>query len=273
MRLKKNTSKGQRRDVTDFIRPTSTPFLDGDKIYRPHKSSFIVYPLSGSPPYISDQPPGVWKLPLNQKLLGAPFPAGWSTKKTNRSLVIKTNKDKTWRMPPGEVRVLSPTVKQLLGISAIVPSQPENIDINWIDSKRGRIAPAGSQQRKIRKMKSRELNNAGRQLAAAGFQTNQIEIHDGWAIDINGDDKEEAILRTHTNQVEAIYILDKDADNNSRTFVFETQHAKHGKRPAPTPFAFSMGDIVIVAWSGTEGQKKYTEWLTTDRDGYILRGK
>ena len=125
-----------------------------------------MYPLSGSPPYISDQPPGSGNF---HSIKNCSVPRFLRGNQENKPFSCYQNQQgQTW-YATWWVRVLSPTVKHHWASRRLyLPTR--NIDINWIDSKRGRIAPAGSQQRVILKMKSRELIMRGDNLLQPAFK-------------------------------------------------------------------------------------------------------
>ncbi len=262
---------GNRKQITDFVRSNSTPLLFESKIYLPYRTSYLTLPIDGSPAYMSESPPGVWKIPLNKDLRGERLPKDWKLSLADQKLVVRAPNLNDWIMPNGEVRVISPMVKHVLGIQEVVPRQPDRIDIEWTIKKRGHEPPEGTEKIKARQLKPSEISNAGLQLSAAGFISREVEIYDGWVFDINGDDAPEAIIRAQLNGNEVVFILDRNHSDGPRTFVFGTQHAAHGNRPAPTPFAFNYGDLPIFAWSGTENGQNYIEWIHMDRDGFQVQ--
>ena len=134
----------------------------------------------------------------------------------------------------------------------------------------GLKGPAGASNVSISKISSKKIREISLQLNGAGFKSSELEMYDAWLVDLNKDGVNEKVVRLNIRGAEAVAIL-AESPSGPRTYIYSTDHAAHGKRPATQPFAFEQDGKVIFAWTGKEG-KRYVEWIHEDRGGFVVRG-
>ena len=256
-----------RGNLQVFTKLKKKPFLYENSLYSQHNNAFVVFPLDGNPPFISEKPPGTWKLMMGKKIKGANIPASWTVENKEG---IEVDLGETERnLPSGALVMFSPHASDFLGLSRIVPVSLEPPLVEWNRQKR----PRGSVVLDVEALSPSGVNSASKQVFAAGFGSADIEVYDGWSLDIDRDDEEERILRLSIGEKEALAVLDYDNESGPKTYIFETNHAIHGSTRAPVPQAFEQDDKTILYWTGREGQLRYIEWVFALGTGYEMGHK
>lgn len=268
----KDKSQGNTRS---FVKLKKIAYLSEDMIYMPYKSSFLVYPIDGSPPFLSEKPPGVWKIKMGKKVKGDKKPKSWKVKKTKTKLNVSTTKMPQWDLPKGNLRIFSPLAADVLGLKGIIPQNFVPLSVNWRSTRRGMLPPKRVKNIRVSKMDISEIQTASYQIFATGFKSSQLEVFDGWYVNLDEDDDDETVLRLVIDEQEAVAILDKDEVFGPRTYFFKTDHASQRGKRGPTPKAFFLegdGDksIPIFYWSGSLGREKYVEWIHPQGSGYHM---
>ena len=263
-------SKTGRRDIRSFLTFRTPPVIFEDKIYVPFNKIFAVFPLSGAAPYLSEERPGVWKVPISKKLTGEKLPKNWKLFMKDDQLIVRSSQFGDWKVPNGQLRILSPIASFVLGFAHVVPLPAQPISIEWIEGKSGLKPPTDAPKVQISKISSKKIREISLQLIGAGFTTSELEMYDAWLVDLDKDGTMEKVIRLNIRGSEAVAILD-ERETGSATYIYSTEHAAHGKRPATQPFAFEQDGKIIFAWTGKEG-KRYVEWIHEDRGGFVIRG-
>lgn len=257
-----------RGNLQVFTKLKKKPYLYKGELYSQHNNAFVVFPLDGNPPFISEKPPGTWKLMMGKKIKGAKIPPSW-TVENKEGIEVDLGAEAERTLPSGALVVLSPHASHFLGLSEIKPRTLEPPLIDWNRQKR----PQGSIIVDVEPLSSAAVNSASTQIFAAGFGSSDIEVYDGWSIDLDRDDEEERVLRLSIGDKEALAILDYDKEIGPKTYLFETNHAIHGSTRAPVPQAFEQGEQTILYWAGREGQIRYLEWVFALGTGYDMGHK
>ncbi|MEC7986811.1 MAG: hypothetical protein VX278_16705, partial [Myxococcota bacterium] len=268
----KDRSQGNTRS---FVKIRKIAYLSEDMIYMPYKSSYLVYPIDGSPAFLSEKPPGVWKIKMGRKVKGDKEPKSWTVEKEEEHLMVKTSTMPPWQMPKGNLRIFSPLASDVLGLKGIVPQNFVPVAVNWRSTRYGLVPPKRVRNIEVGKMDVAEIQAASYQIFAAGFKSEELEVFDGWFVNLDDDDDDESILRLLINGEGAVAILDKDEVFGPRTYFFESDNVSPRGKRGPTPKAFFAEgegdkDIPIFYWSGTIGREKYVEWIHPQGSGYHM---
>lgn len=275
-----DVQSGARKDFTSFVRRNGDAILFEQKIWvrveKPddgtNSFSFAVYPLSGAAPWLSDQPPGAFKITLDNTFKGTGFSQGWSVQGVGNGIkVIRPNDASEWVVPSGEIRLLSPLIQNLLGLDSIDVAKHHTPTVHWSVDKQGvSTQPPVSGNITVKKLDDNIIKALRYHISGAGFDLNSLEIFDGYDVDLDIDGNYEKVLRGSYQQQEVVLILDRDKINGNRTFIYTTDHAKNGNLAAPVPFAFLAEDQVIFAWSGIEDKQSYVEMLYAQDGSFVM---
>ena len=257
-----------RGNLQVFTKLKKKPYLYEGSLYSQHNNAYVVFPLDGNPPFISEKPPGTWKLMMGKKIKGAKIPASW-TVENREGIEVDLGGETERSLPSGALVMFSPHASEFLGLSDIEPVSLEAPLLEWNRQKR----PRGSIFLEVEPISSSGVNSATKQVFAAGFSSADIEVYDGWSLDLDRDDEEERILRLSIGDKEALAVLDYDKELGPKTYLFETNHAIHGSTRAPVPQAFEQDGKTFLYWTGREGQIRYIEWVFAFGTGYDMGHK
>jgi hypothetical protein len=255
-------------NTPSFTKLKKKPYLFEGNLYSAHNNAFLVYPIDGNPPFLSEKPPGTWKIMMGKKVKGAPVPQKWSVD-TRDGIQVDMGADSERELPSGELRVFSPQASQILGLNTIEPVSLTEPTIEWNRQK----PPRGVVSVDVDVLEASGINNASTQLFAAGFNASDIEVYDGWLLDLDGDGDQERVLRLSINAQETLAVLDYEKDIGPKTYLFQSDHAIHGSTRAPVPRAFEQDGKTVLYWSGREGQLRYLEWVFPLGTGYEMGHK
>ena len=251
-----------------FTKLKKKPYLYGDHLYSQHNNAFVVFPIDGNPPFISEKPPGTWKLMMGKKVKGANIPSSW-TVDNKEGIEVDLGGEVERTLPSGALVMFSAHTSHFLGLNDITPVSLETPVVEWNRQKR----PRGSISVDVEPLSASALNSASKQIFAAGFTSSGIEVYDGWTLDLDRDEEDERVLRLSIGDKEALAVLDYDKEIGPKTYLFETNHAIHGSTRAPVPRAFEQGDQTVLYWTGREGQVRYIEWVFALGTGYDMGHK
>ena len=255
-------------NIQAFTKLKKKPYLFEHSLYSKHNNAFVIFPLDGNPPFIGEKPPGTWKLLMGKKVKGIEIPQTWTVDNKD-GIEVDLGGEAERSLPSGELVSLSPHATMFLGLDTITLVSLEKPLVEWNRQK----PPKGSSEIEVNPLSSSSLNNASTQIFAAGFRSSDVEIYDGWSVDLDRDDEDERIIRLSLNDKEALAVLDYDKDIGPKTYIFETNHAIHGTTRAPVPRAFEQNDETILYWTGKEGQLRYMEWVFSYGTGFEMGHK
>jgi hypothetical protein len=119
-------------------------------------------------------------------------------------------------------------------------------------------------------MQEQALLGAGLQIASAGLKTDQVELADGWEVDLDNDGHQEKILRGKYQNQEVVIILDDDQIQGKRTYVYASDHSMNGGSSAPAPKAIVHNKERAFYWAGKEDSKSYVVQVFLDRGGFSI---
>ena len=255
-------------NTASFTKLKKKPYIDEAKIYSEHNNAYLVYPIDGNPPFLTEKPPSTWKLMMGKDFNGVEIPKKW-TVRTNDGISVDMGAAGERTLPSGELRIFSPQASLLLGLNTIEPVALTEPSISWAKQK----PPKEASPLDVEALDAAAINKASTQLFAAGFDASEIEVYDGWAIDLDSDKEEERILRLSINNREALAVLDYTEVDGPKTYLFETNHAIHGTTRAPVPRAFLLDKLVVFYWMGKEEQVRYADWVFPFGTGYKLSHK
>jgi hypothetical protein len=209
---------------------------------------------------------------LDTTLRGAGIPTGWGIQGVPDGIQITTSLETNWNVPSGEMRFFSPLVLDLLGMSGFeeplegIPVVEWDVDIGGIYS-----APLGSVPMDIRKLTEQEIKGTRYHIGGAGLDPYQLNVVDGFAVDLDNDRKAEKVIRAVYKEREVVLILDVDEKLGNRTFIYSTDHAINGKSVSATPFAIKVGEQVAFGWSGVESKKTYFEMIYSQNGAFVIK--
>ena len=97
-----------------------SPVLSGSHLFLQSGSFWLVYPIDGGAPWLTDRAP-TGMIPLTSELVGSGPPAGFSLSKEGEDLLLRSDAlSEPWVMPPGEVRFLSALAQPVLGSNGVL---------------------------------------------------------------------------------------------------------------------------------------------------------
>ncbi|MEL6343432.1 MAG: hypothetical protein AAFV53_09875 [Myxococcota bacterium] len=258
------------------------PKLARGQLYLTAGRIWVVYPMNGGPPWMTDRAPPLGMLPvLSTTLRGTRPPAGWSLSRQGDAMVLINPKDRgsRWEMPLGEVRFLSPLMQRVLDISpaALAQRDPETPPITaaagWTVDRRNNLVsapPQGAIEAPVQAITGADLDDVQKRVISAGLSVPSMEILDAWAMDLDLDGEMESVLRLRAQSRGILAVLDVHPEYGNRLFVFGTNHVATATGPAAPPFGFSLHGRPYLAWAGISSPKEnYIE--TVRYDGVSFR--
>ena len=263
--------KRGRRNFTSFVRKSGEPILFEGHINVPVNKSFAIYPVSGGTPWLTDKPPGAMRVQMDNTLRGSGLPKDWVLQGADNGIEVRASEVgiDSWILPRGELRFFSPLIRQLLGIKDIdfdistMPSVEWVVDANGVSSAPSDLLPID-----FRKLSEEQIKALRYHIGGAGLDPYNLKVVDGYALDLDGDNKDEKVLRAQYKEYEVVVVLDVDDTLGNRTWIFGTEHAIHGKMAPPNPMALVVGDQRVFAWSGVEDGKPYLETIYTEQGSF-----
>jgi hypothetical protein len=149
--------------------------------------------------------------------------------------------------------------------------------VEWAVDDRGvSSAPIGSIPVDISKLTEDDIRKFRYHLGGAGFETSRINVIDGYSVDLDDDNQQEAVLRVILDGIEVVLILDTDEKLGNRAFIYSTEHAFNGKNeagleiPSALPFAIKVDDQILFCWSGMEDEKPYLEIVYSQDGSFVI---
>lgn len=231
-----------------------SPVLSGSHLFLQSGSFWLVYPIDGGAPWLTDRAP-TGMIPLTSELVGSGPPAGFSLSQEGDDLLLRSDAlSEPWVMPPGEVRFLSALAQQVLGVGPslladVKPGAPAlSAVVPWARDASGNVAaspPRGGRSVSLTKLNEAALEKA-RLRVASGVDLDRLEIVDGWGLDMDADGVEEIFLRTRFNDQGTIIVLDVHSTLGNRLFLFDAPSVAMPN----TPFAFHYGGHFYFSWGG-----------------------
>ena len=263
--------KRGRRDFTSFVRKSGEPILFDGNIYVPVNKSFAIYPVTGSTPWLTDKPPGAMRTQMDNTLRGAGLPAGWKLEGAGNGIAVSSPDIEQWELPRGELRFFSPLMRQLLGILDLDYDTASLPEVAWtVDAKGVSTAPEELLPVDYRKLTEEQIKSLRYHIGGAGLDPYNLKVVDGYALDLDGDNKDEKVLRAQYKEFEVVVVLDVDSKNGNRTWIFGTEHAIHGKMAPPAPITMVVGDQRVFAWSGVEDGESYLEVIYSEEGSFNM---
>jgi hypothetical protein len=263
--------KRGRRNFTSFVRKSGEPILFEGNIYVPVNKSFAIYPVSGGTPWLTDKPPGAMRTQMDNTLRGTGLPPEWKMQGAGEGIAVSGPNIENWVLPRGELRFLSPLMKEMLGIHNVAYDQSDNPDIVWsVDEKGVSSLPETVLPVDFRKLTEEQIKALRYHIGGAGLDPYNLKVVDGYALDLDGDGTDEKVLRAQYKEYEVAVVLDVDSTLGNRTWIFGTQHAIHGKMAPPSPMTAVVGDQRVFAWSGVEDGVAYLEVIYSEKNSFNM---
>ena len=266
--------KRGRANFTSFVRKTGEPILFEQNIYVPVNKSFAIYPVSGATPWLTDKPPGAMQTQMDNTLRGSGLPPEWKLQGASEGIRISypdIAESDEWILPRGEMRFLSPLMRELLDIKDISFEESTPPDILWqVDAEGVSSVPESLLSVDFRKLTEEQIKALRYHIGGAGFDPYNLKVVDGYALDLDQDGRDEKLLRAQYKESEVVLVLDVDDQHGNRTWIFGTNHAIHGKMAPPTPMTAVVGDQRMIAWSGIEDGQPYLEIVYSDAGSFNI---
>ena len=265
--------KRGRRNFTSFVRKSGEPILFEGHIYVPVNKSFAIYPVSGSTPWLTDKPPGAMRTQMDNTLRGTAVPPTWKLQGMGNGIQVSTGSTSEWVLPRGELRFFSPLMQDLLGIGDRDVQYDDSTvpEVSWVVNDKGiSEAPENLLPVDSRKLTEEQIKALRYHIGGSGLDPYNLKVVDGYSLDLDGDNKDEKVLRAQYKEYEVAVVLDVDDTFGNRTWIFGTQHAIHGKMAPPSPMSFVVGDQRVFAWSGVEDGTPYVEVIYSEKGSFNM---
>jgi len=237
--------------------------LSDGHIFRQAGRVWLVYPIDGGPPWLTDRAPAQRSL-LTSALAGSGAPAGMSLSTQDDALLLSGGGiTERWVMPKGEVRFLSAMVQKVLDIH---PSLLDSVKIGapalsavvpWPKEPEGYLTaapPSGGRSVTLTSLNEAAIERA-RLRVASGAEIDNLEIIDGWGLDMDADGAEEVFLRAHVDGRGVLIVLDVHPDLGNRLFLYESPNVGTPSTPQSRPYAFHYGGHFYLAWAGVASEQ------------------
>ena len=264
----KNT---KHANFTHFVAPGGVAVLFEQRLHVPVGNSFAIFPLDGGVPWLGDKPPGQMRVVMNNTIRGTGNPIGWSLGVKDGKVAVNAAATEGWTVPmEGEIRFLSPTAMQLLGLSALQIQAPTAPQLAWSDPNDKAAIPTGATQIPLQKLADQSILQLRYHLGSTSILPERVEVIDAYALNLDADSGVERIVRAKVDGHEVVLVLDKDESLGHRTFIYRTNHAIHGNVAAPAPVAFQLGEQRYFSWAGQEDSTQYRETIYGDLGGFVI---
>ncbi|MFT5681397.1 MAG: hypothetical protein ACI8RZ_002303 [Myxococcota bacterium] len=238
--------------------PGGSPTLSDGRLFLQSGRVWVVYPIDGGPPWLTDRAPTGSAI-LTTALIGTGPPPGLSLSRVDEQLVLSgTDATEPWVMPSGEVRFLSAMAQKVLGVgpallAEVKPGAPALSDVvPWAKEASGYLTaapPSGARSVTLTSLNDAAIEKA-RLRVASGVDLDNLEIIDGWGLDMDADGAEEIFLRTLVDGRGTLIVLDVHPTLGNRLFLYASPNAGTPSAPQNKPFAFHYGGHFYMAWAG-----------------------
>lgn len=275
----------QERPNTRAYAPAvqGAPQLSSGQLYLPAGRVWVVYPMNGGPPWMTDRaPPQSAQTILSPQLRGTRPPTGWRLSRQQNAMVLinPSVPGSRWEMPLGEVRFLSPLMQRVLGVEpASLRAQPQGAaavtaGAGWVKNKRGDLRskpPEGAVPIEVEGLSDEQVHNAQMRVVSAGLELKSLEVLDGWAMDLDNDGERETVLRVRSEKRGLLLVLDVHPELGNRLFAFGTNNVATISGAAEAPFGFQLGGAPYLAWVGVASpNENFVETLRYDGISFRL---
>lgn len=254
------------------------PVLVGRHLFAPAGRLWLVTPLNGGPPWLTDRaPPTSASIPLSASLSGSGLPDGTHLASEDGTLILRGDGREDWPLPPGEVRFLSPMLQQVLGITAGADQPPGApalmAQTPWARDGDQLLSqpPSGGRVLSMEPLSELDTQQAQLRVESAGLGRERADIQDAWMVDIDRDGVVEVVFRGRVDDQGALIVLDVHPELGNRLFLFRAEDAAPAGGAASPPFAFTYGGHPYFAWTGSNGPSSFIELLR--HDGQSLRSE
>lgn len=257
-----------------FVKDTpGEPTLVGPVVFTAVGRSWLVSPLSGGPPWLTDRaPPRDGAVALSASVVGSGPPSGMRLEPVDGTLTLRKEGAADWTLPPGEVRFLSALVQRILGLdAAVLDGVPDGApallpQVPWATDGDKLIAqpPRGGRALQVTALTELDIQQALLRVESAGVGRERLDVRDAWTVDIDRDGVVEVIFRARLDEQGAVLVLDVHESLGNRLFLFSAEDAAPAQGEAGAPFAFTYGGSPYVAWVGNVGQARFVELIRYD---------
>ena len=202
----------------------------------PVNKSFAIYPVTGATPWLTDKPPGAMRTQMDNTLRGSGLPPTWKLQGVDSGIQISSPDIKVetgWVLPRGEMRFLSPLMRELLDIKDVSYEQSAAPVVQWqIDAEGVSTAPDSLLPVDFRKLSEEQIKALRYHIGGAGLDPYNLKVVDGYALDLDGDGRDEKVLRAQYKENEVALVLDTD-EKHSVTSLDLVQNTPFTERWRP----------------------------------------
>ena len=279
-------------DIRDLVRGAQVGgvILGPDGLYQQHAAVQVVQPMSGGAPWVTLRSAGQWSQPLGSTLHLDPVPSGWELVPLSGELQVRSEALakmppalRDWRLVPGEVGVVPPQMRDVIGMSAAraqppVPSAPRmSAGSGWVRSASGGVEtrpPQGAGMAGIYQLGEADRQIAEGVLAAMSLTGESLFILDGWKVDLDRDKVEEVVLRASIEGQGLVFVIDTLSDargmaaDNTRVFGWSSSLVSAEGGEVSTPFPFQKGGFTYLAWVASSSEGVGIEVIRSDGTGF-----
>ncbi len=238
--------------------PSSAPLLSDGRLFLQSGRVWVVYPIDGGPPWLTDRAPS-GQIALPATLVGSGPPPDFSLTRQGEELLLSgPGVTAPWVMPQGEVRFLSPMTQKVLGVSpallgTVQAGAPALSDVvPWAKEDSGYLTaapPSGGRSVTLTALNDEAIEKA-RLRVASGVDLDNLQIIDGWGLDMDADGQEEIFLRALVAGTGTLIVLDVHPELGNRIFLYASPNVGTPAAPQNRPFAFHYGGHFYLAWAG-----------------------
>ena len=238
--------------------PSDALVLSDGHLFRQSGRVWLVHPIDGGPPWLTDRAPSRQTL-LTSALVGSAPPEGMSLSTQEDDLLLSGRGiTERWVMPKGEVRFLSAMAQKVLGIGTALldasktgaPALSEVVP--WAKEPGGYLTaapPTGGRSVTLTSLNDAAIDRA-RLRVSSGAEIDNLEIIDGWGLDMDADGVEEVFLRTSIDGRGVLIVIDVHPVLGNRLFLHESPNVGTPSTPQNRPYAFHYGGHFYLAWAG-----------------------
>lgn len=264
-----------RRHTRAFVKDTpGDPTLAGPLVFTSVGRLWLVSPLNGGPPWLTDRaPPRDGAVALSASVVGSGPPADMRLEPVDGTLTLRKDGMDDWTLPPGEVRFLSPLVQRILGLDAgvldgVAAGAPALLaQVPWArddDKLLTAEPPSGGRALQMDALTELDVQQAMLRVESAGVGRDRFDVRDAWTVDVDKDGVVEVIFRGRLDEQGAVVVLDVHESLGNRLFAFHVEDAAPAEGEAGPPFAFTYGGSPYVAWVGNMEQAGFVELIRYD---------
>ncbi len=253
------------------------PIVVNDVIGQPLGNLFLITPLAGGMPYYVNQgpPPTAIRLPIEAR--SAALPSGWQLANDSGPIEPGTTSPSPiqvtggplagapWTLPPGEVRVISPLVQQIVGLTrdheAFTRTRKPRLPLLTGDT-----GPMGAAPVQFTELTMNAAQAVGRQINGLGIP---VKIWKAWEGRLGGTSgSKEVVFDGEIAGVPIKGVLDPLENASGFRAYLWLRDARAQQGPEDV-FGFAHNGATYFVWKGTGANGDYHESIHFEDIGLV----